>query len=513
MAQSYSFPDDQFPPPRPARRRVSKLLRALLVVLRVIVVGAALLVLLFTLGQALRLFAEHVPLALDMPYTLNYGEGPLLDQAVRLARGENIYRASLAMPPYTITNYPPLYVLAQVPFVQYFGAAFWYGRLISIISAIAAALFLGLTVHTVTRSKLAGLAAGLTLPTIPYIFFWSSLVRIDCLALALSMAGLWIITRWYRSNFGLLAAVLLLTAAVYTRQTYLLAAPLGAFVYVWAQRERFRALLFAVTFGSVVLGIFAVLLVATRGGIFTHVITANVNDLNPDLITHYVNELVANFLIFLGAGALYLVVGLFIGRPGYWMILPYTLGALVTAFTISKVGSDVNYLFELSAAFCFVAGGVIAFTRRVFPLQAAALVALALAVSMATSVSVTQYQPELKQRAAQRPELDRLVEVIRATDAPILADEQMGLLVLQDKPILFQPFEMSQLALAGLWNEQPFLDALQRGDYPVVLLYQPFRNPELRFERWTPEMLRILNNSFRPDFQSAETTVYRYAGS
>jgi hypothetical protein len=511
MAQSYPFPPEPLLTPRPSRGR--KLLRALLNVLRLLLVGAALLVLLFTQGQALRLFAEHVPLTLDAPYPLNYGEGPLLDQAVRLARGENIYRASLTMPPYTITNYPPLYVLAQVPFVQYFGAAFWYGRLISLISAAAAALFLGLTTHTVTRSKLAGLAAGLTLLAMPYIFFWSSLVRIDCLALALSMAGLWVITRWYRSGFGLIVAVLLLTAAAYTRQTYLLAAPLGAFIYIWGRRERFRALLFAVTFGSLVLGIFAVLLVATRGGIFTHVITANVNDLNPDLITHYLNELLLNFPIFLGAGAVYLIVGLVLGRPGYWLIVPYALGAVVTAFTISKVGSDVNYLFELSAAFCFVAGGVIAFTRRVFPLQAAALVALAVAVSMATSISVVQYQPELFQRAAQRPELDRLVEVIRATDAPILADEQMGLLVLEDKPILMQPFEMSQLALAKLWNQQPFLDALQRGDYPVVLLYQPFRNPGLRFERWTPEMLAIINNSFRPDFQSAETTVYRYAGN
>ena len=85
-----------------------------------LVVGAALIVLLFTQAQALIHFAQHVPLALDDPYTLNYGEGPLLDQAVRLARGENIYRADLSAPPYTITNYPPLYVLAQVPFVEQF---------------------------------------------------------------------------------------------------------------------------------------------------------------------------------------------------------------------------------------------------------------------------------------------------------------------------------------------------------------------------------------------------------
>ncbi|MFN8560354.1 MAG: hypothetical protein U0703_01670 [Anaerolineae bacterium] len=94
----------------------------------------------------------------------------------------------------------------------------------------------------------------------------------------------------------------------------------------------------------------------------------------------------------------------------------------------------------------------------------------------------------------------------------MLADEHMGLLVLDGKPILMQPFEMSQLALAGLWDQQPFLDALMRGDYPVLLLYQPSFNPGLRFERWTPEMLAAINAAYRPDFQTAETTVYRYAG-
>ena len=504
MAEIYSVPEAQAQQPK--RRS------PLLTWLSRLMIGAALIVLLYTQARGLILFAQHIPIALNDPYTLNYGEGPLLDQAVRLARGENIYQADLSVPPYTITNYPPLYVLAQVPFVQHFGPAFWYGRLISLISIGLAALFLGLTVQAVTKDWLAGLAAGLTLPTIPYIYYWSALARIDSLALALSMAGLFVITRGYRRGGGIILAVLLFTAAAYTRQTYLLAAPLAAFVYMWAQGERFRALAFAVLLGCVVLGLFAIILVGTQGGIFFHIVTANVNALNPDLITHYLNEVTVNFPILLSAGGIYLILGLIFGRPAYWLIAPYLLGAVLVALTISKVGSDVNYLFELSAAFSFAAGGVIALTRRWFPLRAAAVLALAAAVTMATTLTTQSYYPILRDSAKKASQMDKLVEAIRATDKPIIADEEMGLLALNGKPILFQPFEMSQLALAGLWNQQPFLDALARGDYPIILLYQPSRNPQLRFERWTPEMLRIINNDFRPDFQSAETTVYRYAG-
>ncbi len=171
--------------------------------IRLITVGAALIVLLITQANGLILLAQNAQIALEDPYTLNYGEGPLLDQAVRLARGENIYRPDLSQPPYTITNYPPLYVLAQVPFVDRFGAALWYGRLISLISSGAAAIFLALTVQTITKDWIAALAAGLTLPAIPYIFYWSALARIDALALALSLAGLWVTARWYGRRWGL----------------------------------------------------------------------------------------------------------------------------------------------------------------------------------------------------------------------------------------------------------------------------------------------------------------------
>jgi 4-amino-4-deoxy-L-arabinose transferase-like glycosyltransferase len=483
-----------------------------------VLISAACIVLGITLAQALVVFARHVPLALNDPYTLNYGEGPLLDQAVRLARGENIYLADLSAPPYTITNYPPLYILVQVPFVQRVGPAFWYGRLISVVSAAAAALFLGLTVRAITKDWLAAFAAGLTLLVIPYISYWSIMARIDALALALSMAGLWVITRWYTRRWGIILAVLLLTAAAYTRQTYLLAAPLAGFAYVWGRGERFRALLFAVLLGCAVLGIFATMMVATRGGIFTHIITANVNTLNSGTLQHYVDELLANLPIFLAAGVVYLVLGLIRGRPAWWMIAPYCLGAAAVALTISKIGSDVNYLFELSAAMCFAAGGIIALLRRwralwAVVLRAGALVVLALAVTNATALTTNTYDPILQELTRDLEKYDPLVELLRTTDVPIIADEQMGLMVLNGKPILMQPFEMTQLALAGLWDQKPFLDALARGDYPIVLLYQPYRNPQLRFERWTPEMLRIINNVFRPDFQTAETTVYRYAGS
>ena len=69
--------------------------------------------------------------ALSHPYPLDYGEASLVDQAMRLAAGQNIYRPDISSPPYTIFNYPPLCVLSLVPFVKVFGPNFLAGRSIS----------------------------------------------------------------------------------------------------------------------------------------------------------------------------------------------------------------------------------------------------------------------------------------------------------------------------------------------------------------------------------------------
>ena len=130
--------------------------------------GAASVLLLF-LAVALVIGLTYETLAITHRYPLDYGEAPLVDQATRLAAGRNIYRSDLASPPYTISNYPPLYVAALVPFVKLFGPNFWAGRLLSTLCAWASAVFLALIVHTHTRDRLAAAITGLIFFAIPYV--------------------------------------------------------------------------------------------------------------------------------------------------------------------------------------------------------------------------------------------------------------------------------------------------------------------------------------------------------
>lgn len=100
-------------------------------------------------------YARLASAAVSSPSPLDYSEGHKLDQVLRLAQLENIYRNSFAAAPYTVSTGPPLFQLIQAPLATLFGPAIWYGRLISILSAIGAAALLGLILHALTVDGVA----------------------------------------------------------------------------------------------------------------------------------------------------------------------------------------------------------------------------------------------------------------------------------------------------------------------------------------------------------------------
>lgn len=97
---------------------------------------------LFSLGVGALIFLWCGWRAVRFPYPLDYGEGPLLEQALRIARGEGIYLKPGNSPPWTVSNYPPVYVLLEAPLTVLFGPAYWYGRLISWLATVASACWL-----------------------------------------------------------------------------------------------------------------------------------------------------------------------------------------------------------------------------------------------------------------------------------------------------------------------------------------------------------------------------------
>ncbi|MEA3307980.1 MAG: glycosyltransferase family 39 protein [Chloroflexota bacterium] len=478
-----------------------------------LVQGAQIIVGMF-LAVAILIFSIHAVMGLGYPYPLDYGEAPLVDQAMRLAGGENIYQADLSTPPYTIANYPPLYVLAMTPFIKLCGPSFLPGRAIAVFSTLATALFLGLIIHTHTKNRQAAWLSGILFLTFRYVVGWSALARVDMLGLACSSAALYVVSRYHADRRGLWLTALLLLAAIYTRQTYGLAAPLASFVWLWATEGWKKALTLAALVGGAGLFLLLALNGLTQGGFILNIITANVNTFESATLWRYAQELATRAPLLLAGGLLLLCVP---RRVSAWpLVAPYLIGSLISAATVGKIGSNVNYLVELSAALSLVTGALVAWsaagaTRGRWwqaPLHAVLLILVSMQAGGLLQQTLEHPVTELKWRVKAEKNQRELYQLVSEHPGPVLADEYMGFLTLQDRPLYIQPFEMTQLANAGRWDQSALLADIHAGKFPLIMIHH-FPHAEVYKTRWTPEMLEAIQHDYTLTHSRADTLVYQ----
>ena len=474
-----------------------------------IILSLTLLLLLARLGISLFEYARLATTTLVFPFPLDYGEGPMLDQTLRLAQFENIYRNSFASPPYTLSNYPPSFQLIQVPLAWLNGPAFWYGRLISILSAVSAAGLIGLILNTLTRDRIAAAIGGLTLLAFPYLLQGSVLNRVDALALALSLGGLYAPVRWPSHQHAPWVAGLLFTATFFTNQRYALVAPFTAFVWLWHVEQRRQAFrLAAIVIGSC-MGIFLSLNLITQGGFYLNTVLANLTSFSWDTVTSHLLNL------YLNAG--YLVIGclvfIVIERLGEatrsWpLVVPYCLGAAFMALTAGMGNANVNDLFEVAAALCLASGAFIAWAGESYWLKALLVFMLTVQINALIDWSRRDYIPALTNKMADNREIEQLAKYVQEAGEPILADEYMGLIPLHGRRLYFQPLDYKRLQACNLWSEDTLVASIEREEFSVILLYEP-RDRSAISIRLTEAVRHAIYDNYRLEDTLARTFVYR----
>ena len=453
------------------------------------------------------IFILHAGLSVAHPYSLDYGEAPLINQAMRLKAGETIYRPNLETPPFTIANYPPIYILSLIPFLDIFESPFHVGRIISVIASLASALFLGLTNFHFYRHRLSAITTGILFISFPYVVEWSGRARIDCLALAFATAAIYIFAHWPRSRLGFLGGGLLLVAAAYTRQSYALAAPLAAFCWLWTQKK-VRALQLALYVGGLGAILFLAINIFTGGGFYYNIITANVNEFGWDRLVYNLEGLWKDAGILLVLAAAFLALG-WKSIKGWALGAAFLVGASLSALTIGKIGSNINYFLELSAALSLVGGALIVWSKDHPWRHTLILLLISLQFGMLMQATMNvRVDWILTPRRADFKALQRLEQVVLDMDGPVPADEYMGMLTMNDRPLYIQPFEVSQLANDGMWDQEPFLGDIASQEFEGILIHH-FGTFPVHKERWTPEMLAAIEAYYRPTKTLAGTVVFQ----
>jgi hypothetical protein len=254
--------------------------------------------------------------------------------------------------------------------------------------------------------------------------------------------------------------------------------------------------------------LFALLNIFTGGGFFLNTVTANLNDFRWERVSlNALGALLACPLLLLGSLA-FLLLTPRKGNRSWWLVGPYLAASIPSAVLVGKIGSDVNYLLELSAALGLATGAFIAWQRkrprlRIALIALLAVQVLALAQSSRVPSGLQNYVIE------QRGEVAQLSRMVASADGPVLTDDYMGLLPQRGRRIYFQPFEMTQLARDGDWNQRPILRDIDKERFSLIMIWSPPFAREIKRDRWTPRMLEEIREHYERTDRLADMAVYR----
>ncbi len=431
------------------------------------------------------------------PYTVEYGEGPVIDWARQFAMGHWPYKP-IAQFPYTFSVYTPLYLWLSALFLRFGGPAPWGGRLISALGILGSAWALyGLARREHVERKLAAIAALIFLAS-PFAYRWATFYRPDALALAFSLAGAYVVYPVAggasRSNRHLATASALFLLASLIKQSFV-AAPVAFGIALLVRNRRKGGSWIA---AMMIAGgaIFLALNAATAGAFFTDVVTGNANPY--DFSTFL--RLTRGFLGIVPVIALVALIelGLEVRQRQTRIVGLYLLIALLLTLSAGKAGAWENYYLESLALFCVL--GAVAGQRLIGRRRPWGWVSLALLVVLQLALFLPGFE-----RLGPRAEaawLRRTAGVQRALSAristvpdPVLA-EDMGLLAVNERPVPIHSFVYTQLAAQGVWAPAPFLADLANQRFPLLVVRRGARADREGLGRFSREMLSAIEEHY-----------------
>lgn len=437
---------------------------------------------------------RHIIVATLFPYPLSYPEGVVALWTGRAAAGQSLYPELTSSPPYLHNPYPPLFYWIAAPF---HGTAnpFLAGRLISLLAMILCGMAVAAFVRKRTGTVPAFAAAALFLCS-PVVLRYGCMDKADMVALSCSLLGLLALENSRGGKQDALAGFLCACALLAKPTSF--AGLLAGMIYLFscAPRRRWTFLLTAVAALCVGLGL---AWLKSGNSLTTHLVVLNQLPFRLGNLVQVLAPVSAKHAIVF-AGLAFFIAKTSRQRGILWW---YAVLSVVSTVLAAKIGAEENYLLDLIAAasICSVcAARTSAPTARVLAWCLAAQLLLILPLRPVPVFDRTYGHESPAGATALTPTaLDReagelITSEIKSAQGIILC-EDIGYLLLAGKDPLIEPFQFTQLARAGKWDDSQIVGMIERREFQLIALKtDPSTGESMHF---TPNMLKAMAASYK----------------
>ncbi|MDP2720566.1 MAG: glycosyltransferase family 39 protein [bacterium] len=445
----------------------------------------------------------------QVPFRLDYAEGFVYFNSVRILEGQAIYH-SITNPPHVPGFYTPVYFSSLASLMVLFGERIEIGRLLSFACYLSSAILVSLIVFQFCKSKFLSIFAGLLFTSSLIISLWAFVIRPDMLAIAIVLLGILYgatkkLDRWY--DLPLIALVFAL--AFFTKQNLVLA---PAAVAIWLLLTcRRKGITFVFLYGLFVLIGVAVFSYWTDGSFFqqTFLYAGKVEYSNwyPALRVALITILsTLPFFAIATAASL---------RKPRELSSIYFFVSLLGFFTLIREGGTINYLLEFVPALIIRSASSDIWFKYLFRWNVLAylLVVVVLVSQLFSSFSVFPW--ELKNF---RTEKTRFFEaekkLIISTSGEVLAEDAF-LPIAAGKKVFIEPFTFGQVTGSLLVSPKVFYNDLDSGKYELVIEQGAFRNVPDFYEHLEPRFELVYKAKAERKIKGFDYSLYnlnQYSG-
>jgi hypothetical protein len=442
--------------------------------------------LLFVLASAFLALLQSSRL-IGLPYQIDYGEGLMLDGAMRLRYSQPLYPDPFRFP-VVIQEYGPV-AYAAAAWVSRKGVpSFTGGRALAFACAIALSFLIAWLLRQSTGSWWIGLSFGLLFVTLPAIRLWLCLLRADMIGLVLSFVGIALYQtkrRWWCVPFFALA--------IFSKYT-LVAAPVAVFAHLMLNRKMKEAAGFATGMGALCLAGFAAMQWTTGGWFAFHMFGTHSDRYS---LMHFFQHA---GLVWLSAPVVTALAVWYAVRDwrSHALTLPplYLAMSSLTTLTAGKIAANTNHFIEWMAAACLCAGfGYSVVLSKHFNKAMPATLILSTSVLVGSIVQSTQKS----QPTDGLNECGLAYQYVAKSTASRVFSENLGALLMAGKPVLVSdPFVYLQSTKHGLPDRQ--VERLVNEKYfdLIVMSNDPLATKLQSTEVWPDSLVDAIGRNYRP---------------